>query len=61
MSRAGVDAEVAELAEDVLEIWDKAAAMSRASLARQVRILGGLKARKLGQGVTGNEQSCVRA
>jgi hypothetical protein len=61
VSRAGVEAQVAELAWDVLETWDKHAAMSRASLARQVRILSGLKAQKLGQSGTGKEESCVPA
>lgn len=60
-SRAGVEAEVAELAWDVLETWDKQAALSRASLVRQVRILSGLKGRKLGQGGPGKEESSVRA
>jgi hypothetical protein len=60
-SRAGVDVQVAELACDVLETWDKHAAMSRASLVRQVRILSGLKAQKRGQSGTGKEESCVRA
>ncbi len=61
MSRAGVEADVAELAWDVLQKWDKQTAVSRASLVRQVRILSGLKGRKLGQGGTGTEESFVRA
>jgi hypothetical protein len=61
VSRAGVELQVADLQRDVLEIWDKNAAMSRASLLRQVRILSGLKGRKLGQGGTGKEESSVRA
>ena len=59
MSCAGLPTEVVELAWDVLEIWDKQAAMSRASLAREIRILSGLKARKLGQGGTRKEESGV--
>ena len=61
MSRAGVDVQVAELQRDVLEIWDKQAAMSRACLAQQIRILSGLKGPKLGQGGTEMEESGVRA
>lgn len=61
MSRAGVDLQATDLERDVLEMWDKQAAVSRASLARQVRILSGLKARKLGQGGTGREEGGVRA
>ena len=61
MSRTGVDAQVVELQRDVLEIWDKQAAVSRACLAQQVRILSGLKGRKVGQGGTEKEESGVRA
>ena len=61
MSRAGVDVQVSDLERDVLEMWDKQAAVSRASLARQVRILSGLKGRKLGQGGTEREESGVPA
>ena len=61
MSRAGVDVQVTDLERDVLEMWDRQVALSCAGLARQVRILSGLKARKLGQGGTGMEESGVPA
>lgn len=61
MSRAGLDAQAIDLTRDILRIWDKQAAMSRAGLAREVRILSGLKAQKLGQGGTETEGFGVRA
>jgi hypothetical protein len=53
VTRAGGAASVTELAQDILKMWDRQVAMSRASLEQQVRILSGLKGEKLGQeGVT---------
>lgn len=53
MSRTGVFLEVSALTRLVEEIGDKVEALSRTWLAREVRILSGVRAERRGQEGTG--------